>query len=656
MKKSLNLLLLLLTISTMLISLALPIFAKLPEVEAVRIEIKSAKSTGGVASAMSADVSKQGWGWPSSTRKNYIFDEKSNSFSILSATSSDIIVSTYDKTNFSLLESKNIPYVLNEFGGFYANKNYNFIVFGQDNPNEDDSLITYMVVKYSKAWVELGRAKYFNNNTVDTFGFGSLDMAEYDGYLYVHSAHTMYKSSDGANHQSNITFNIKIDNMTIIDDACKVSYLSYAYMSHSFDQFILFDNGKLVTVDRGDAYPRSIQLVQSQFTPINGRFIPRNDREYFYDFPKKSIDLFKIPGKIGAQSTGVIVGGVEASKDNYLVAINTVDHSKVTEYTAFEMIGLDRDERDIVLLVSDKDNTDTNNVKQVYFTDYVDNGKLGSTPYLVKLSDNRFVLLWEEFNYSSKNTCTSNGVKFVFIDGNGNALTKIRHDTSASLAADCQPILMNGKILWYVNKNSNTRTFYLINVCNHLGETEVRGAFAATSDKDGYTGDIYCKDCDEKISSGTVIPAIGISLNKANVKLNVGETFKLVATVTLPNITNKKVTWSSSDTSVVKVSDGVIKAVGVGEATITVKTITGEKIVKCNVTVIDPSLFKVGDLNGDGNIAIADLVCFAQFLANWDIGILESASDCDGDGSVTISDLVRLAQYLANWDVELVTK
>lgn len=43
----------------------------------------------------------------------------------------------------------------------------------------------------------------------------------------------------------------------------------------------------------------------------------------------------------------------------------------------------------------------------------------------------------------------------------------------------------------------------------HTGETEIRGAKEATCCEDGYTGDIYCKDCNTKIQSGSVIPATG---------------------------------------------------------------------------------------------------------------------------------------------------
>ena len=40
-------------------------------------------------------------------------------------------------------------------------------------------------------------------------------------------------------------------------------------------------------------------------------------------------------------------------------------------------------------------------------------------------------------------------------------------------------------------------------------DTEIRNAKEATCTEDGYTGDTYCTDCNEKIADGTVIPATG---------------------------------------------------------------------------------------------------------------------------------------------------
>ena len=43
---------------------------------------------------------------------------------------------------------------------------------------------------------------------------------------------------------------------------------------------------------------------------------------------------------------------------------------------------------------------------------------------------------------------------------------------------------------------------------NHVGDTELRDAKEATTEEEGYTGDLYCKSCDELIEKGEVIPKL----------------------------------------------------------------------------------------------------------------------------------------------------
>jgi uncharacterized repeat protein (TIGR02543 family) len=55
---------------------------------------------------------------------------------------------------------------------------------------------------------------------------------------------------------------------------------------------------------------------------------------------------------------------------------------------------------------------------------------------------------------------------------------------------------------------------------NHVGETELRGVVTATAEVNGYTGDTYCLDCNQKIADGQVIPATGISHNHSLSKVD----------------------------------------------------------------------------------------------------------------------------------------
>ena len=82
-----------------------------------------------------------------------------------------------------------------------------------------------------------------------------------------------------------------------------------------------------------------------------------------------------------------------------------------------------------------------------------------------------------------------------------------------------------------------------------------------------------------------VYPVIGVSLDKTNAELTEGDKLTLTATVTPENATNKKVTWSSNNTSVATVNNGEVTAVAPGTATITVTTEDGGKTATCSVTV-----------------------------------------------------------------------
>ena len=81
------------------------------------------------------------------------------------------------------------------------------------------------------------------------------------------------------------------------------------------------------------------------------------------------------------------------------------------------------------------------------------------------------------------------------------------------------------------------------------------------------------------------VAVTSVSLNKSTTSITAGGTETLVATISPSNATNKNVTWSTSDNSVATVDGGVVTAIATGTATITVKTVDGNKTASCTVTV-----------------------------------------------------------------------
>ncbi len=81
----------------------------------------------------------------------------------------------------------------------------------------------------------------------------------------------------------------------------------------------------------------------------------------------------------------------------------------------------------------------------------------------------------------------------------------------------------------------------------------------------------------------------GVNLNKKEIRLVKGNTETLNATVTPNNVDSslQAVVWSSSNEAIATVNNGVVTAIGKGEATITVTTINGGKTATCKVYVED---------------------------------------------------------------------
>ncbi len=94
--------------------------------------------------------------------------------------------------------------------------------------------------------------------------------------------------------------------------------------------------------------------------------------------------------------------------------------------------------------------------------------------------------------------------------------------------------------------------------------------------------------CSVSVSSSTVVPVTGVSINKASVSLTAGQAEQLTATVTPANATNKDVTWTVQGTgNVVTVSStGLVTANNPGTAVIRATSAADPtKYAECTVTV-----------------------------------------------------------------------
>ena len=321
-----------------------------------------------------------------------------------------IVVEEYD-SSFQYLSGRTIPFELDIWGGFFAGKDYNFLIFGKNYSWDGTGSIkkeVIRVVKYSKDWQRLGQASYIGTITVNPFRSGSLRCAEYGGMLYIFTSQLMDNG-----HQGNLFIAVRESDMNITGGVAAF------YISHSFNQFILIDQQQnIVTLDHGDGAPRS--AVVSRFKEKAG------SETFLYPSGNIFAHIQEFPGEIGDNSTGASLGGFAETHGGYVAAYN---------YNGTGSAGTARD-RSVYFAYVDKE---THGVK----TQKISAGVGNQTPVLVPTGLDGGYILWNASDGSGNGTDTLYYAKYS-ADGTVGAVK-----TATASLSDCQPIVYNGKLVWY---------------------------------------------------------------------------------------------------------------------------------------------------------------------------------------------------------------
>ena len=342
----------------------------------------------------------------------------------------------YYSPDFEPLSTKLIDNELPIFGAFYDSGNNYYVLSGQENPKQNDSLEVFRITKYDKNWNKIKSCGLYGANTTVPFDAGSARMAHSGDHLLVRTCHKMYKSSDGNNHQANVTIEVDMPSMTITDSYTGVMNVDYGYVSHSFNQFIKTDGNHIVALDHGDAHPRSAVLVKYNSDFTTGKFFP----SYFEQV--SNIDVVTYPEYTAGHYnyTGAAIGGFDVSSSSYIVAQSTVDLDYINT----------SETRNVYVSAVSKD-LSTNKLNKI--TSYAEGTDSASAPQLVKINNNSFLLLWSR---DTKVSC-------VKLNADGTVNGSI-HTFEGSLS-DCQPVIKNGRAVWYVYDKNNV-TFNSLNISN----------------------------------------------------------------------------------------------------------------------------------------------------------------------------------------------
>lgn len=372
----------------------------------------------------------------------------------------DLLLVEYYDEQFQLNTQKYIEEEkkLESLAGFYAGSGYYYVVWKQnlDEKNWSADQTFMRVLKYDKTWQLQGSVDLNSDNgsfcgsdsnggVVYPCEAGSLRMAEYGGHLYINSC---YKGVDG--HQRSMMFDLVESDLSPVQTEYALAYY-YAWVSHSYNQFLLIDEGlspgRMVTLNHGDGgNHRGSALGQYELdTEYNSLSKPSN----------KEITTFSCVGGEDASGnvrnyTGASLGGLERSEASYLVAGSSIEQEEETFLTAAQ--------RNIFVTATSRTDFSIENTKVYWLTDHAEGeGVEISTPQLVKMNDTRFLVIWREGKQIPHEIGT---LKYRFVDAEGRPLGETK--TAAGEITDCKPIVKDGKAVWYSSSDNEGVYFYTI--------------------------------------------------------------------------------------------------------------------------------------------------------------------------------------------------
>lgn len=379
-----------------------------------------------------------------------------------------MLVSYYDN-NYHISEKIELSPELPIWGGFAASSDAYYIVTGQNNTEESDAKEVIRITKYDKNWNRVASVAVSGCNVYKPFDFAAVRMDFYKNYLILKTGRLIYTTPDGKNHQVQLSLEVNTTDMTIVQ-----SGTDYGYVSHSLNQYIKVDNSnnKIISVEQGDAYPRGIVLFESENCLES--FKGGGDSLLQKKGLVKSTIILEVPKNDDYyQNLRASIGGLEISDTNYLVAGNSVvqDAERANRTT-----------RNIFVAVKSK-SSDENRI--VWLTSYEEGKTTVRTPHMIKIDDNKFMVIWSR----------NDRVYYTNIDGCGNKTSQI-YSFEGNLS-DCQPILYNGKICWYT-VNGIDLDFYEISAVNQIEycvkRTQGGHQYEVQQIQDG-KATMYCSGC-----------------------------------------------------------------------------------------------------------------------------------------------------------------
>ncbi|MDD4688369.1 MAG: PLAT/LH2 domain-containing protein [Eubacteriales bacterium] len=395
------------------------------------------------------------------------------------------------------------------WGTILGEDNYYYTMVGYDNQVEDPNKTVIKIYKIKTDGEVIGTAEikgrpanigadqnmYASIRTPFTSSTGA--MKYINGKLYLHISKQGFASA-GVVHQANISYTVDTSTMSAsfgIDGQT-------SYVSHSFNQKLIYDNKKVVTIDHGDAYPRALRL-----SVFNGSNVITKD-------------IFNFTGDLGVNQTYHRVTGLEQSSSKYFVVGKSFPHNDNVPVPGYTNFNGDQKKLsypqtvNIYLITVDKETLEYTH--RWITTSNPSLPGYWSEPRLVPVGDDRFVLL---YGYTKDSSNIYTQYQIVEADGRVSEPIKIG---PMSFKTPVQPIIVGNSLYWLnvqtfeayctgaetgVNEQHHKATFSKLDITNINKPAPVQTAVNVSNNGEQYdltVGATYYFDLSEYLRKDNV--------------------------------------------------------------------------------------------------------------------------------------------------------
>ena len=381
-------------------------------------------------------------------KKTYLTDDRDGYMRV--AYDGESVIIEYFDEDYRMTKQGHLPMELGIWGGFYKGEDGYYIVEGQNNTDGVDGTEVVRIIKYDLNWKRVGAGSILAEEGWEyeiryPFDYSCVGMSEVNGKLYVVTGREGYVDPMyGQGHQGMML--IRMDEKTFDTE------IVYGDFWHSFFQYMDHSGTDLYICEQSEG---------SRCTVLSRFDSNRTGTDYFDAFSER----FSVLDYGGSHTSAwsipcyATVNDMAISSDNILCLGTSIDQSQ------YDSVSYDTS-MNIYLTVTPKSALDSDHTAVKWLTDYSGDGKSFIGANITKINDDRFLVLWEEYQYqgpgkpaSYNDPASARTLHYVFVDGAGKKIGK--EFTAKAQMSDCKPILKGDRVVFNLS-GSNCLYFYSI--------------------------------------------------------------------------------------------------------------------------------------------------------------------------------------------------